>query len=145
MIHVKGSAQFLAHLTVAIFHLFVSSFVCLMNFYSYPQEPSQISFLLWNLPCFCSGKPLFLFYASIRFYPYLHYTQLEFGSFPGDSAVKNLPANAGDTKDTGSVSGLGRSVGGGNDNPLQYPCLENSMARGASWTIVSKSLTQVCN
>ena len=36
--------------------------------------------------------------------------------------VKNPPANAGDAKDTGSISGLGRSPGGGNDNPLQYSC-----------------------
>ena len=34
--------------------------------------------------------------------------------------VKNLPANAGDTRDTGSVPGLGRSPGGGKGNPLQY-------------------------
>ena len=42
--------------------------------------------------------------------------------------VKNLPANAGDV---GSISGLGRSPGEGNGNPLQYSCLENSMDRGA--------------
>ena len=40
-------------------------------------------------------------------------------------AVKNLPANAGDTRDTGSTPGLGRSPGGGHGNPLQYCCLEN--------------------
>jgi len=34
------------------------------------------------------------------------------------------PASAGDT---GSILGLGRSPGGGNDNPLQYSCLENAM------------------
>ena len=34
--------------------------------------------------------------------------------------VKNLPDNAGDVRDTGSISGLGRSAGEGNDNPLQY-------------------------
>ena len=45
--------------------------------------------------------------------------------------VKNLPANAGDVRDTGSVSGLGRFVGGGRGNPLQYSCLENPMDRGA--------------
>ena len=45
--------------------------------------------------------------------------------------VKNPPANAGDIGDTGSISGLGRSPGGGNGNPLQYPCLENPMDRGA--------------
>ena len=33
--------------------------------------------------------------------------------------VKNLPANAGDTEGTGSILGLGRSPGGGNDNPFQ--------------------------
>ena len=46
-------------------------------------------------------------------------------------AVKNLPANAGDVRDLGSVPGWGRSAGGGNGNPLQYSCLENRMGRGA--------------
>ena len=49
-------------------------------------------------------------------------------SFPRGSVVKNLPASAGDA---GSISGLGRSPGEGNDNPLQYPCLGNPMDRGA--------------
>ena len=49
--------------------------------------------------------------------------------FPGGSAVKNLPANAGDT---GSIPGLGRSSGEQNGNPLQYSCLGNPMDRG-SW------------
>ena len=44
--------------------------------------------------------------------------------------VKNLPANAGDIRGTGSVPGLGRSPRGGHDNPLKYSCLENSMDRG---------------
>ena len=51
--------------------------------------------------------------------------------FPGGAVVKNLPANAGDAGDTGSISGLGRSPGGGHGNPLQYSCLENLMDRGA--------------
>ena len=42
--------------------------------------------------------------------------------------VKNLPANPGDT---GLIPGLGRSLGGGNGNPLQYSCLENPVDRGA--------------
>ena len=46
--------------------------------------------------------------------------------------AKNPPANA-DTRDVGSILGVGRSPGGGNGNPLQYSCLENSMDRGASW------------
>ena len=45
--------------------------------------------------------------------------------------VKNLPAYARDTRDEGSIPGLGRSAGIGNGNPLQYSCLENSMDRGA--------------
>ena len=45
--------------------------------------------------------------------------------------VKNAPANAGDITDTDSISGLGRSPGGGYGNPLQYACLENLMDRGA--------------
>ena len=47
--------------------------------------------------------------------------------------VKNLPANAGDA---GSVLVSGRSPGGGNDNLLQYSCLENSVDRGAWWATV---------
>ena len=45
--------------------------------------------------------------------------------------VDNLPANAGDGRDEGSVPGLGRSPGEGNGYPLQYSCLENFMDRGA--------------
>ena len=48
--------------------------------------------------------------------------------------IKNLPANAGDIRDTGSIPGSGRSPGGGHGNPLQYSCLENPMDRGASRT-----------
>ena len=50
--------------------------------------------------------------------------------------VKNLPANAGDMRDAGSIPGWGRSPGGGHDNPLQYSCLENPMDRGAWWATV---------
>ena len=74
------------------------------------------------------------------------------GSLPGSPMVKNLPANAGDAGDLGSISGLGRSPGGGNGNLLQYSCLENSMDRGAwwvnvhwvtkSWTRLSDSVSQ---
>ena len=47
--------------------------------------------------------------------------------------VKNPFANAGDTGDTGSIPGSGRSPGGGNGSPLQYSYLENPMNRGAWW------------
>ena len=39
--------------------------------------------------------------------------------------VKNPPANPGGSRDAGSISGSGRSPGGGRGNPLQYSCLEN--------------------
>ena len=52
------------------------------------------------------------------------------GGFPGGSVVKNLPPNAGDTVDAGSIPGSGRSLEGGNGNPLQYSCLGNPMERG---------------
>ena len=45
--------------------------------------------------------------------------------------VKNLPADLGDTGDMGSITGLGRSPGGGHGSPLQDSCLENPMDRGA--------------
>ena len=50
--------------------------------------------------------------------------------FPGGSVVKNPPAKAGDTS---LIPGSGKPSGEGNDNPLQYSCLENLMGRGAWW------------
>ena len=60
-------------------------------------------------------------------------------SFPGGSVVKNLPANAEDTRDKDLIPGLGRSPGVGNGNPLQCSCLENSMNREKGWAIVHAS------
>ena len=45
--------------------------------------------------------------------------------------VKNLPVNAGDAREVGSIPGSGRSPGAGSGNPLQYSYLENSRDRGA--------------
>ena len=53
--------------------------------------------------------------------------------FSGGSVVRNPPANAGDM---GSIHGLGRSPGEGNDYPLQYSCLKDPMDRGAWWALV---------
>ena len=61
--------------------------------------------------------------------------------FLGGSVVKNLLANAGDAADAGLIPVLGRSPGGGNDNPLQYSCLENPMARGA-WRAAVHAVTK---
>ena len=57
-------------------------------------------------------------------------------AFPGVSAVKNLPASAGDTRDLGLIPVLGRSSEGGNGTTLQYSCLGNPMDRGARWATV---------
>ena len=57
--------------------------------------------------------------------------------------VTNLPANAGDARDVGSIPGLGRSSGEGNGNPLQYSCLEKSMDRGAWRATQSMGLQRV--
>ena len=68
--------------------------------------------------------------------------------FPGGSEVKNPPANAGDD---GSIPGLGRFPGEGNDNPLQHSGMGNPMDRMATealWVIVyqlTKNQTQLSN
>ena len=49
-------------------------------------------------------------------------------SFLGDSDGKESACNA---EDPCLIPGLGKSPGEGNDNPLQYSCLENAMDRGA--------------
>ena len=53
-------------------------------------------------------------------------------------AVKNPLAIAGDLRDMGSVPELGRSPGEGNDNPLQYSCLETAKDRGPWWATVHR-------
>ena len=60
--------------------------------------------------------------------------------------VKNLPANAGDAGDVGSIPGSGRSPRGGNGTLLQYSCLENPMEREPWWATVrgvAKSQTRL--
>ena len=72
-------------------------------------------------------------------FPFILYTtdinwHLPFTSncFPGGASGKeNLPANAEDRRDTGSIPGSGRSPGEGHGNSLQYSCLEIPMDRGA--------------
>ena len=52
--------------------------------------------------------------------------------------VKNPPVNTGGIRDAGLIPGLGRSPRGGNGDPLQYSCLENSMDRGAWQAMVHR-------
>ena len=66
--------------------------------------------------------------------------------FPGSSVVKNMPANAGDVRDTGLIPGSGRFPRRGNSNPLQYSSLEYPMD-GRAWQAtvhgVASSWTQL--
>ena len=59
--------------------------------------------------------------------------------------LKNLPANAGDIRDAGSIPGLGRFPRGGHGNPLQYSCLENPWTEepGGLQSMESQSQTQL--
>ena len=50
--------------------------------------------------------------------------------------VKNQSTNTGDTGDVGLIPGSGRAPKGGNGNPLQYSCLENSMDSRAWWKTI---------
>ena len=52
--------------------------------------------------------------------------------------VKNIPANAGDIRDVGSIPGSGRFPGERHGNPFQFSCLENPMGRGACWPTVHR-------
>ena len=74
------------------------------------------------------------FYVRLLYNFLLFSLLLGFGiriwSLPGGTVVKNTSANAGDTRDTGLIPGLGRSPEEGNGNPLQYSCLENPKDRG---------------
>ena len=66
--------------------------------------------------------------------------------FPGDTVVKNPPADTGNVVDANSIPGSGRFLGGGNGNTLQYSCLENPMDTGAWQAMahrVTKSQTQL--
>ena len=87
-------------------------------------------------------------YFKLR-YNWKHYISFKYAryvGFPGGSVVKNLPANAGDTRDTGLIPGSGRCPEVENGNPLQYSCLENPVDKGA-WQVtvrgVAKSWTKL--
>ena len=79
------------------------------------------------------------------FLPCYEFNLLKSIGFPGGSTGKESSCNAGDTGDMGVIPGSGRPLGGGNGNPFQYSCLEDSMDRGAWGTTahrVAKSRTR---
>ena len=86
-------------------------------------EPGSCALQTDSLPSEPPGKSK----QSLHLRPILYHYSTKDG-FPGGSDGKASAYNAGDL---GSIPGLGRSPGEGNGNPLQYPCLENPMDRGA--------------
>ena len=88
------------------------------------------SFILLSFPCFLKFS----------------WSCLKYRASQVTLVVENLPASAGDVRDTSSTPESGRSPAGGHGNPLQYSCLENSTDRGAWWARVhrvAKSQTQL--
>ena len=76
------------------------------------------------------------------------WTRLKQLSSSSSSSGSDGKESAGNAGEPNSVPGLGRSPGEGNDNPLQYSCLENSTDRGGWWVTihgVSKSQTHLSN
>ena len=72
-------------------------------------------------------------YIELPLAIYFTYGNIHIGASLVAQSLKNLPA----VQETrGSIPGSGRSPGEGNGNPLQYPCLENLMDRGAWWAAV---------
>ena len=76
------------------------------------------------------------FYCIVFYFLIKEFRKITYLGFLDGAVVKNLPANAGDTRDMGLIPGLRRSPGTGNSNPLQYSYLENSMDRGSWWATV---------
>ena len=87
----------------------------------------RIFLLYWGV----SKRYLFRF-PTLVFYIYI------FRASQVALVVKNPPANVGDLRDVGSIPWLGQSPAGGNDNSLQYSCLDNSMDRNARWAMVHR-------
>ena len=130
-------------------------FTCYHGPFPLPSLPYPSSALAVWLPCnphinlasfnfrvgrtsirvFCQLCILFYIFSSLLFLLLLSLACL--GQVEGYQAsqvalvIKNLPANAEDIRVGGSIPWLGRCPRGGNGNPLQYSCLENSMDRGA--------------
>ena len=81
----------------------------------------------------CSSQAFYVLPKDLSFFFFL--TSESILTFSFNSLDDKVSAcNVGDL---GSIPGLGRSPGEGNDNPLQHSCLENPMDRGAWWATVN--------
>ena len=63
--------------------------------------------------------------------------------FPSSSVVKNLPGNTGPAGNVGLVSGLGRSPGGENGNPIQYSCLKKNPRDRGAWQVTAHGVERI--
>ena len=84
-----------------------------------------------SVPNYCPCQPTALLKVPLKV---IHF--LRVGGIKGASQVaviKNLPANAGDARDSSWILGSGRLPGVGNGKPLQYSCLGNPINRGSWW------------
>ena len=106
----------------------------LKNFCRVSNEPDTIT-IYWDT-YLCLFIETYLYCMGEYLYGDIH----PFWASQVALVIKNLPANAGDAGDPGSIPGLGRCPAGGQGNPLQYSCLENLMDRG-TWQ-VPKSQTR---
>ena len=98
-------------------------------------------FKMLTLPVKCN-KLIGYFIYQLRITGFLELEMTLFTGFPGGSEDKASFCNAGDA---GSIPGSGTYPGEGNDNPLQYSCLENPVDRGDWWATahrVTKSRTR---
>ena len=90
---------------------------------------------MWNSPevwvLASQGAPLAAPYSNT-----LDFLRIYRLDFPDGASGKESSADAGDVRDRGSVSGLGRSPGGGNGNPLQDSCLKKFPWTEKSWQTI---------
>ena len=111
-----------------------------MNLIDTPSLLAPVS--VYNVACMCVCMCVYASLPSILFFnKFIWASQVAL-------VVMNLPATAGDTGDSSSILGLGRSPGEGNSNPFQYSCLGNIMDKGTLWATVhgvTESWTQLSN
>ena len=95
-----------------------------------------------------NGKKKIYIYVCVYIYIYIYIYICIYMASQVVLVIKNLPANAGDTRDMGSISELGKFSGEGSGQSLQYFCLENPMDRGTWCAIVhgvAKTWTRLGN
>ena len=101
---------------------------------SLPLEPPLMENILLRLKL--NTVQCLSYTSNIKIEAFLLYSSIQL--VERKKKKKHLAANTRDVRDMGSISGLGRSPGGGIDNPFQCSCLEISTDRGALWTIVHR-------